>query len=277
MHRSRAVLDATHDLIDDPVDCKYFYAGGCARYMFDFPTDVVKEHIADGINEHARAVYNGPVDSAFSPASIHRLFAYFGPGRTAIISDFAKTKMLENFGRDELIGLAKHPFLKENNSTVGTSFEIFFKLITTETRAIHFNPGVKLNVEGVVSVYIPSLTHVNCPIDKMIWPMCKQQPTFDALIVRDVRRNRRSLRTVEFIQVTTGESHPIDLEVLRKLMVQLRAQGAEFFLVRPSSQAKPVHLYPVLNPNSMRHYQWPVVIDEIRKHVKQVTVDGWEV
>jgi hypothetical protein len=83
-------------------------------------------------------------------------------------------------------------------------------------------------------------------------------------------------RKIQFIQVTTGESHLIDLEVLRKMMVQIKAQLADFYLVRPSSQARLVRVYPVLNQRSMQQYEWPILVDEIRRQIKQVTVDGWE-
>jgi hypothetical protein len=132
--RSRAILDAQHDLIDDPVDAKYFFAGGSARYMFGFPTTLVKDHIVDGINEHFRAINNGQALTTISPVSVHRIFAYFGPSRTTIISEFAQAKMLEQFGMKELLRLAKHPFLKENNSTVGTLFETFFRFLTMQSK-----------------------------------------------------------------------------------------------------------------------------------------------
>ena len=273
--RTEPLMDADHELFTDDVLAKFFYAGGCARYMFHFSTVTVKKRIDAAIRKQQLSFSRGEAASCLSLASVNRLFGFKGPDTYDIISEYARNRMVDFFGEAELLNLARNPLIRDNSSTVGSLFEIFCKRRVSDTGIIRLNPQIEWTIDGVVDMHMPHLSFANAPINKIIWPICKQQATFDALVLFENEVSKT--RTIKFIQVTIAQKHVLDLEVLRKMMVLLKAKEAEFYVVRPSAHIRPVYMYPIDNPRAMIGYKWGETTDEIRNRIYQTTIDGWNV
>jgi hypothetical protein len=112
-------MDAPRNDIKDPADAKFYYAGGCARYMFHFPTRTVIRRIDSGLEDQMNAALKNR-DDCLSIASVHRLFSWYGKGHYDIVSEYAQRQMEEELGTNALVRLAQHSLIKNNRSAVGT-------------------------------------------------------------------------------------------------------------------------------------------------------------
>jgi hypothetical protein len=113
------------------------------------------------------------------------------------------------------------------------------------------------------------------PLKTLIWPISNQQPTFDGLVVdeRRAQGKRRSIRLINFFQVTISDTHAIDLGVLRDMMIGLNAHDARIYFVRPTNCLKPLSITPIENPAALMQYGWPVLVDDIRKRIVITTIN----
>jgi hypothetical protein len=195
--RVEPVMDAGDEFFTDDVLAKFFYAGGCARYMFHFSTATVKKRIDTAIRKQQQSF--GEASSCLSLASVNRLFGFKGPDTYDIISEYARNRMVEFFGEAELLNLARNPLIRDNSSTIGSLFEIFCKRRVSDTGIIKLNPGIEWTIDGVVDLHIPALSFANAPLNKLIWPICKQQATFNSLVLLENEVSKT--RTIRFIQV----------------------------------------------------------------------------
>ena len=114
----------------DLIENKYFYAGGCSRYMFQTQTDKVIEHLTESVaavSDVCSYLFNSAGDC--SDTVINRLFSSFGSGSertTLIVSGFAARQLAIKEGPCTIERIANFLSTENNPSLQGWMFEMMF-------------------------------------------------------------------------------------------------------------------------------------------------------
>ena len=275
-------------VIESTLVAKYFFAGGCARYMFGYSIADVKERICKAVRNQMKSVRAGPTKAHFELGSVHSLFSFFGGQTYEIVSQYAEEELVRHCGSEELICLARHRMIQQIPRTIGLLFESFVKHRAYQENQIDMieydskgngNP-TRWIINGVEDFAPDTLTRDNCPLDTLMWPLSDQEPTIDALILTEKIVNNVPKRVVLFIQITIAEKHRADMLVLKNHMTKLEADVAEFYFVlppEPRSRVSKFTVSPIANTKAMVLYDWPDSAQEIRSKVQVVTFPGWNV
>lgn len=109
---------------------KYYYAGGCARYMLAYTTEGVKQAIKEALDDFTKV--KGDVKDLKLLELCNRLFSLFAKKRTDIVSEYARSEIQKALESDWLKKVAQTPGL--TSATKGLLFqEWVVKLIETGT------------------------------------------------------------------------------------------------------------------------------------------------
>ena len=95
---------------------KYFYAGGCARYMFSFDTEEVKDSIMRAVKSFS--LKHGPVTDLSLLELTNRLFSSFAGQRTDIVSEYARLEIQATLNCEWLSTIAHTPGLTSSFSGI---------------------------------------------------------------------------------------------------------------------------------------------------------------
>jgi len=251
---------------------KYYFSGGCARWMFKYSTKLVQADIDGAISKRLKS---GDVDTNV----ISRLFSRFKPKKVQIVSEYARQKMLESMGTVALKALQHHPIITQcDNGAQGQLFEFFvyFEALERSKRreAIILRnrggPDKAIVFESVVRKHIPILHRSDCPRMTLIWPYSAYQPAFDGFYIDD------SGDVIVFLQVTLGEKHKVNLLKLRQTMEQLELNKCEFHFIIPTYMMAQFKVGTIINPKELSQYGWPVDERSITAHIKVFGIDGWD-
>ena len=276
-------MDAPEEFGDDPIDAKFFFAGGCARYMFGFGTELVKSRIDEAILEHHMALRGGSSSpqSYFALGYEHRLFSFFGLNKHEILSEYVKQKLMQQYSSSELKALANHSLLKSQRQIVGCLFELYFKRNAVDTKTVNlisFNGSenrMRWEIDEVREVHFSDLNKDNCPLDTLLWPLNQQEPTIGGLILREKIRDSGTIRVIQFLQVTVADTHKADLGVLASHLGNIGAEEAEFYFCLPQRPTK-FTVTPIINKTALVKYGWPDDVNRIREQFAYVMIPGWE-
>jgi hypothetical protein len=273
-----AYMDAPMDGFDGEIEAKFFYAGGSARYMFEFRTKEVQTQILNEVKKHGKTTRD-----AFALGQIHSLFGLYEGCRYEIISEFAKSILIAQCGQEELIRLGDHQF---NDSIRGSIFELFFKKRAIDFHEIDLLQSDKAGnkktlvwkIQGVSDADFRNMS--TCPLDTLMWPLNSQEPTIDGLIVSEFfDENNTFVREIKFLQITVAGTHKADLAVLERHMKNLNGTRASVYFVVPSKPARRVFQFrvsPIKNPKALASYGWPTRSDEIQSHVNVLALPSWD-
>ena len=252
---------------------KYYFSGGCARWMFKYSTKQVQADIDGAIS---KGLKSGDID----PNVISRLFSRFKPNQVQIVSEYARQMMLESMGTVALKALQRHPMITQcDNGAQGQLFHLFVYFEALERSArregiiLRNRRGSDMAMvfESVVRKHVPGLTRSDCPLRTLIWPYNAYQPAFDGFYID----NQGYGDVIVFIQVTIGERHKVDLIKLRQTMEQLQLNKCEFHFIIPMHMMAQFKVGPIINPQALSKYNWPVDEQSIIAQIKVFGIDGW--
>jgi DNA polymerase III delta prime subunit len=215
------------------IKSKFYFAGGCSRFMFLFKTATVTEYLDDSVAAVSDIMpYIKGVIGDISNAVINRLFSnYRKPGgisrkarTTCIVSEWAASQLAMIGGPDLVKNLAVVARNQHNPAMDGWMFEMWFF-------ALLGNCGVTLcddignKQEEWSSSSVLTFTEVpTLPDDYGVWlkPIKWNQGGYDAIFI-----DKTSGR-VRFVQVTRGDSHSFKIEYFYKFLLMLRDSPSSF-------------------------------------------------
>ena len=190
---------------------KFFYAGGCARYMFQFDTNYVKGELEELL---ARCNLNIMVDAltgASSTELTHGLVSLLPGDRHEPISQFVRTLISEKLGKDRLLKILTT--IPSNNSVKGWVFEEYFFHALRESSdpfSLHQNEAndneLKLGKKNKeIHFFDPDDPTLKCcPVDRWLRPRRFNQAGFDGLLLKTIQEGGVS---AIFAQCTVSDKH----------------------------------------------------------------------
>jgi len=225
---------------------KFFFSGGSARYMFSYPTNLVKVSICKAVDSEkdVTGLLSGII-GATSSYSTHRLancFPHPNPAvRTScictVVSRFAAEKLAMKAGPDAIEVLANSLRQDMNPSMEGWIFEMLF-FARLRHGAVHFKDKAskKLSWPKAEEIHVLEKQTLDELQGDQIWlkPQRWNQGGYDAVFVD------KSVPTVRFVQLTSGKRHGFKIRFFRKLLNQLglKSGHVEIFFLVPSTNLK---------------------------------------
>ncbi|KAI3655578.1 hypothetical protein MP638_004124 [Amoeboaphelidium occidentale] len=220
----------------DMVRSKFYFAGGCCRFMFFYKTVEVSYYLNNSVAavNDVMPYITGTIGEV-SEAVINRLFCIYyrrqGAGRrpwyVTIVSTCAKSLLAMKGGPELVKNLATVTRLALNPSLDGWLLETWFFALLCKS-------GVKLRYktesveeewpESIVELYtkIPSLP------DGGIWlkPLKWNQGGFDAIFID------KTQHFVRFVQITRADSHSFKIEYFHEFLSKLAKSPSSFEITR---------------------------------------------
>jgi len=273
----RAILhtefDYPHDESDSVLE-KHGLAGGCARWMFALPADLVRREIDSAI-QNILEDRNNIQKSNY----IGKLFGHFADGRKELISPYAKRAMASRLGSFEIQSIAEHPFIRSSSHC----FEIFFYY--TVFKALreysHFKGTIQLqqiswSFKKVLQRHVSDLTDFVEP-DVLVWVYSHELPAYYGFVIRNPIWTYQE-KHVEFLQITAENKQDIDFAYIKDMMNQLRQTRFKLNFIVPRSQETSFRKGDdIHNVDALESFGWPTDIVAIKHKVQIVGVDGWGV
>jgi hypothetical protein len=218
------------------VEDKFYYAGGCARYMCQFRTaEVIKR-----IKEAVKSIPSQSSESLFMPAiragtTINRLFSLYQSedptGQESLVSAFAASEIAVTVGPSELKNILSVLQDDVSGSGAGSMLETFF---CCKLRS----GGVELTFRNGSSVILrsASIRKIETKSDlyevqaeEWLKPRSERNPGYDLVYVN------KMAGMVRFVQLTRCNKHTFDLTPCREFLHKLEDSGryriVEFYFV----------------------------------------------
>lgn len=265
---------------------KYFYAGGCARFMFQMPTSLVQKQIREAIHSvddlNKQININGGI---YSAGLSHQLVGNVNDRARGIISCYAEIQIAQILGSDYIRSLAANPLFKGQPSVNGCFLELFFfsRAQTGHIPLWDCCDGRKVDwfCERSVSIFDPNYpSQLSC--GKRVWlkPQKWNQPGYDAVFLYDGRKNIITKEAViRFVQITRGKSHDLKLGHFAHLVHQLKnhsvfeATHVEIFFIVPSEIAHSFKISGITSPTALVKFGWPSHPDQIKEKIRILGID----
>ena len=250
----------------DKVESKYYFAGGCARYMFSYPTVRVLENIREAISSCAD-IYpylSGEIGEQSVPA-INRLLCIFVSQEgeepemtTLIVSSYAASGIAVKQGPELIRRLAKFLNSAVNPVVQGVLFEMWFFALIRQRDVVLNREGHEVKFETAIIRNVNPLSQIPVPSFSKIWfkPVKWNQGGYDAVHVD------YDECLVSFIQVTKSAKHSLKLEYFSELLSNLtlkkpvtsKARVEIIFLV-PKEQVSKFKISPVTGSGLLGSYE----------------------
>ena len=221
---------------------KYFYAGGCARFMFNFSTEqVIGELNLALIQQNDVSALTNTLKGCSSSDSSHTLMSVFGPEHRDIVSDYVKHCIAKKTDTVPLLDFARR--FELNPAMCGWIFEEFFfnciwtsrlgtltLLSSTSAKPLRLLKGSQMWYD--FSPEDPSVDE--CPIGEWLRPRKFHQGGFDAVYL--------SFKTATFVQCTIAASHSVKLQFCKDFLDAAHSKNLlttikriKFYMVIPKS------------------------------------------
>ncbi|KAI8891531.1 hypothetical protein BC833DRAFT_613727, partial [Globomyces pollinis-pini] len=277
----------------DLILSKFYFAGGCSRFMFQYTTDEVISVLEESVDS-IRDVegYCKATTGDRSNGVINRLFGLHLIGKSRkksksfIISQFACYCLAVKLGPDLINHLSKVIEHDSNPVMKGWLFEMWFF-------ACLRNGGVTLiDIDGRESLKWPQASSIErldmesvqiIPDDTGLWlkPLKWNQGGFDAVFIyASCETPNKPRNFVRFVQVTCGQTHTFKIQYFRELLTVLgnhfEIHFVEvFFLVE---QAK-IGLFEILDSQiygqgGLREFGWEKTKE--KEKVQIYALKGWK-
>lgn len=256
---------------------KYYYAGGCARFMFQFNLVAVKNTINDCIDSVQD--YQGLLNGNIGPSpngSLNRLFSVLpdtssndGSSLQSLVSKYAGDKLAHKLGPNRLKIVSEHDVFNSNNAMNGFLLEAyFFACVRLGSVKIFRKGGNDTQFEEWTCMpsTIDTVVDHNCPttaqcLDKTwLRPALWNQASYDAVFLD------RQLNMIRFVQITRKPRHGIDLHILGQLVKNLIKNGVlsrkpnlstvEVYFLVPR-KLENFTISPLSNPTALSDFGWP--------------------
>ena len=212
---------------------KFYFAGGCARYMFLTPTNLVKSSMDQSLESIAMGAPTDINDFKISD----RLLARYKGNETRVVSEYATQQMISHLGSAGLENLARNYALRDRFSALVIIFKQWFFARVIEGKIVNFlraKSGSSLpswNHTSFKSMDITLLNRNNCPTNQLIRPMNQFEAAFDCF---DFLLSRTT--TVRFFQITSALTHDMDLRIFGELAQRLEADVVEIYFFVPDAK-----------------------------------------
>jgi hypothetical protein len=279
-------LDADLEPGDDPekrVVSKFYYAGGCARSMFQILTDEVKEMIITSIHHlpNISDLIYGNV-GGYSANTSHNLMTVYANRKRSLLSAFCAIAIASIRGPSFIRDLAKNPLFEGNPFINGGFFELYF-FAYAATGRIPFITQRGVNsfwkCAETVSVFKPkSPTKVSCGNDQWLKPNVWSQPGYDAVYLYERIEDQK--KVIRFVQITRRHAHEVKLSYFRELIDEMEktkvfvAEQVEVFFVVPTEILDSYKVGKIENPDCFADkFGWPKIEEEVRCKISIVGLE----
>ena len=284
---SKRFAESVEDVLDAPLIpgeepdkllAKYYYAGGCARYMFSFKTNEVETSINKAVEAVTKKRVPTDIDSFESSNSLFKFHLNGDKGEKDIVSDYARERIHATLGSEWLRSLAKIRNLSD--SAKGSLFQAW---VVKKIEEPKFRDALKNNQDSVDwftpqevrRVPFAKLKYTEEWENKLIESTNKQEPSVDALFFR--REKGESKITLYLLQITIARSHKLNMNACKILAEKFQASAVKIYFIVPSGVTT-FKVNPLLNPGALQPFGWKSGEEDVKKHLESncvLKVDGW--
>ena len=234
---------------------KYYFAGGSARFMFDFETEEVICALERAISE-AKNVEDFFNNFVGDMSKVNRLFGSYSEGtrKKHLISAFAATQIAAIVGPDAILNMRKNLQIESNPAMDGWLFEMwFFSMLTNCGISFTKEHSQRMSWEpSPCMTFDPSAPPA---LKETIWlkPKAWNQGGYDA--VRYLEN-----KTIQFFQICKANQNTLKLrffaQLLRKFQEALvDIESVEIFFVTPTNNTGLV-ISQVTERGSLSKFGW---------------------
>jgi hypothetical protein len=218
----------------DLIKSKFYFAGGCARFMFFFKTATVIKYLTSSVAAVSDIMpyIKGTIGDQ-SNAVINRLFSHYfqldnnsNDRITCIVSEWAASQLAIKSGSDLVKNLAAVTRHEHNPAMDGWLFEMWFFALLRH-RGVTFYDGLGKQWEWPSSVVKTLTDFPTLPDDHGVWlkPIKWNHGGFDAIFID------KPGRLVRFVQVTRGDSHSFKIGYFNKFLRMLLDSPSRFEII----------------------------------------------
>ena len=250
----------------DKVESKHYFAGGCARYMFSYPTVDVLENVREAISSFAD-IYpylSGEIGEQSVPA-INCLLCTFVSQEgeepemtTLIVSSYAASEFAFKQGPELIQRLAKNLYSAFNPVVQGILFEMWFFALIRVGDVVLNRLGHNVKFEKAKIRNVDPVSPIPLPSCSKIWfkPVKWNQGGYNAVHVD------YDECLVSFIQVTKSPQHSLKLEYFSELLSNLTLKRpktskvrVEIIVLIPKEQVSKFKISPVTGRGLLGSYK----------------------
>ena len=240
----------------DRLQAKYYYAGGCARFMFQWTTQAVISEIHRLVNvcDDLTRSTDSKTGNASSSLS-NTLISDTDDNTRVVVSKYAAMWIGYQLGPLRIINLANETCIQGNPVAHGLYFEAYFFacILRGELRLTRINSNIPvetftLNFQATVQMFDPNRpTTVTCPRNTCLRPLRWDNPAFDAVFL--YTRGRRN--TIRFVQVTKSYRHGMKIQYCKDFFRNVRraeifsATDIEIVFIVPNSVLEQFRIGPL--------------------------------
>jgi hypothetical protein len=265
-------LDSGPEDSEDPVDkveSKHYFSGGCARFMFRYPTAKVKSFLKDSMDavSDIGPYLQGKIGDR-SVNVINRLFSLYN-GRTGpetwVVSRFVSVSYALKRGPGVIKELARAVEGYSNPAMDGWMMEMqFFAHLNVDGIVLSDSTGTQKKEfpKSPVQIFdVKALLSVSFPDDSGIWlkPQQWNQGGYDAVYVH--KKDQR----ICFVQVTLADSHSLKLRYFRKftnMLMQMKdskgfeVKTLEIVFIVGKGKIDSLKISPVTGKGALAAFGW---------------------
>ena len=259
--------DAGTEVITDLVESKFYFAGGCSRYMFRFPTMKVVEFLDRSISSVGDVMpyIKGTIGDR-SDSVINRLFGLSlddnSKNETSIVSRYAAVGLALKLGADLVRNFAKAIDNDRNPSMNGWIFEMLFFANLQDVGVTLYDGDSEKHCWGkskVNELNVKSGVFPLFPPNTGVWlkPQNWNQGGYDAIYID------KSQSLVRFVQVTSGDAHSFKigffatfLETLKNSEQSFEIKTLEIVFVVEHSKFATFHLSTITGQGLLAAFGW---------------------
>lgn len=260
---------------------KFHYAGGCARWMFQWKTREVMKAIAEAVQ--AASKLSTIVDTScgnHSPDLANSLISIYTAGDVEvrdIVSRHAAWVIACQLGPTQVKMAAQFFEADGNPALSGWFLEIFlFACARTGRIKLLSKSGLQedWNFEEAITSFSPSRpTRASCPENCWLKPLNFNNPGYDAVILI------AETATVRFVQISRKKERAINLSPSLLLLAKLvendifSVKSVEFFVICPTSILLSAKVTTIQSPAAFATHGWPSDLNTMRECIQIRGID----
>ncbi|KAI3655568.1 hypothetical protein MP638_002633, partial [Amoeboaphelidium occidentale] len=221
---------------DSMIRSKFYFAGGCCRYMFQYKTATVMDDLERAIGAATDVVpYVTGTIGELSDRVVNRLFSHHENSQmkirrtwsTSIVSEWAALELAMRHGPELVKNLAAVTRLVSNPSFDGWLLEMWFFASLCKGGVELFDKNGAFSEKWHASVVFFFSVMPSLP-DKGIWlkPAKWNQGGYDAIFIN------KEEELVRFVQITRAESHSFKMEFFHEFLSKLAKSPSSFEIKR---------------------------------------------
>ena len=244
--------DGQMNSAEELVRRKFYYTGGCARFMFKYTTASLEDHITDLLEKQTDLSSLTDTGHGNASCSLSHSLVHVDVNRNrSLLCDYVKHYIARKLNCDNLLAMARQ--FQDNPVMRGWIFEVFFFQTLSSNGTIFLvgpmnGPEIVWNAGS--ELWVPfspdDPTIASCPFKEWLRPIKYNQGGFDAVYMTEegeVEFEGEHFKTVSvlFVQCTIAVDHTVKLEFcctfLKNMLTNLRYKTirCEFYFIVPST------------------------------------------